>query len=652
MPSYSYDEESDVWPYFAVTLGSLVLVPWTIGVLSPVLFPAKKQTNQVDVAFRPANATHIDSYKSKQLRGRLLSKRNMFLVAGWAALAAALVFIASKEIKVQENTFDPYEIMGVSFSATEKQIKSHYKKLSVKFHPDKIRLTANQTLEEVENVWVEITKAYKSLTDEVTRNNFLEFGHPDGPQPTSHGIALPKWLVEGQGSPFLVGTYALVVGVLLPWFIGTWWSGVKSYTRRGIHNKTAASFFSIMAKEQPDYITHKRILEAISDAEEYKILFPDRTSKQIYELLNDYLNRKHYDDAAKEAVKLGVAARAPKLLDGFADIAIEFKPLEVVQRIIEVQRAVVQAVPLDHLPLGEMLQLPHVSLEKLAKNHSKGYGTASILGFSEAEHKKILGVEKADIAAIKTTANAVPKIDIVDAYFKVPGEDIVTPQSAAHMVLRIRVRPFSAKKPLNLNIAKLKKDLHEDEPISVLKEPTITNSEAPLLPATYAPYFPALHQGKWLVFMTSDKDNKIVEGPGEITRLDVSNLTVESLDDDALIGTFKIQLKNPTPMFPGKFSYKVNVLSTAYFGVDTVEKLNVEIENPVIPADDSDDDEDDDISEPEEDSIAGALATARGQKTSKKKVVEEDDEEDSEEEEDLSDIDTDTEDEAEDPKKK
>lgn len=651
MPSYSYDEESDVWPYFAVTLGSLVLVPWTLSAVYPVLCPPKTQATLPKgvTPFRPPHAADIDSFQSKQRRGKLLSKRNVALVAGWAALIGALVFISQQEVKVKADTFDPYEILGISFSATEKQIKSHYKKLSVKLHPDKIRLAANQTLESVEDAWVQITKAYKALTDEVTRNNFLEFGHPDGPQQTDHGIALPKWLVEGQGSPLLIGVYAIVVGVILPYTIGKWWTGVKSYTRRGIHNKTAAQFFSIMAKEQPDYITHKRILEAVADAEEYKIAFPEYTSKQVYELLDAYLHRKSSKSAA---AMLGVAALAPKLLDGFADIAIEFKPLEVVQRIIEVQRAMVQAVSLDHLPLGEMLQLPHVDFEQVTKN-AKGYGTASILGFKEAQFKEILGVDKSNIESVKNTANAVPKIDIVDAYFKVPGEDVVTPQSAAHLVLRIRVRPFGTKRPLTLDTAKLKHDLHLDEPIEVLKEPTITNSEAPLLPATYAPYFPALHQGKWVVFVTSDKDNKIVEGPGEILRLDVSNLSnlkPGAEVEDGVVGTFKIQLKNPTPMFPGKFSYKVNVLNTAYFGVDAVEKLNIEVKNPEVPVDD--DDDDDDISEPEEDSIAGALATARGQKTKKAAVEDDEDDSDEEEEEDLSDIDTDTEDESEDPKKK
>jgi translocation protein SEC63 len=47
-------------------------------------------------------------------------------------------------------------------SATEKEIKSHYKKLSKMYHPDKVRPTVNETLEMIQDRFVGLTKAYKS----------------------------------------------------------------------------------------------------------------------------------------------------------------------------------------------------------------------------------------------------------------------------------------------------------------------------------------------------------------------------------------------------------------------------------------------------------------------------------------------------------
>ena len=81
--------------------------------------------------------------------------------------------------------YDPFEILGIGRSASDKDIKSHYKKLSRQFHPDKVKLQVNQTIEMVEAYFVELTKAYKSLTDETIRKNWELYGHPDGRQEVS-----------------------------------------------------------------------------------------------------------------------------------------------------------------------------------------------------------------------------------------------------------------------------------------------------------------------------------------------------------------------------------------------------------------------------------------------------------------------------------
>jgi hypothetical protein len=56
------------------------------------------------------------------------------------------------------------------------------------------------------------------LTDDDTRKNYEEFGHPDGKQSFTMGVALPKGLVEGNGM-LLLAFYALAFGLGLPYFI-------------------------------------------------------------------------------------------------------------------------------------------------------------------------------------------------------------------------------------------------------------------------------------------------------------------------------------------------------------------------------------------------------------------------------------------------
>ncbi|RAL59482.1 hypothetical protein DID88_006597 [Monilinia fructigena] len=71
--------------------------------------------------------------------------------------------------------WNPYDILNIKESATEKEIKSHYKRLSLKFHPDKIRPdpAKNQTIESLNDYFVELTKAYKALTDEEIRTTIF-----------------------------------------------------------------------------------------------------------------------------------------------------------------------------------------------------------------------------------------------------------------------------------------------------------------------------------------------------------------------------------------------------------------------------------------------------------------------------------------------
>lgn len=85
-----------------------------------------------------------------------------------------------------------------------------------------------RSIDEVDASYVLINKAYKALTDETVKENFLKYGNPDGPNEIKHGIALPKFLIDGPTSPFLVFVYVLLIAVILPLVVGSWWNGVRS----------------------------------------------------------------------------------------------------------------------------------------------------------------------------------------------------------------------------------------------------------------------------------------------------------------------------------------------------------------------------------------------------------------------------------------
>jgi len=134
-------------------------------------------------------------------------------------------------------------------------------------HPDKARVddATNQTFEVINDRWVEVTKAFKALTDEDIRNNFIQFGNPDGRQSTSFGIALPKFLIaEGNGNYVLV-VYGALLGVLLPLLVGKWWYGTQKLTKDKILISTASKLF----KEYDEDMSESAVVGALSAGDEY-----------------------------------------------------------------------------------------------------------------------------------------------------------------------------------------------------------------------------------------------------------------------------------------------------------------------------------------------------------------------------------------------
>lgn len=67
---------------------------------------------------------------------------------------------------------DYYEILGVNRSASNEEIKSAYRKLAMKYHPDQ-----NQGDKEAEEKFKEVAEAYEVLRDPDKRNMYDRFGH-------------------------------------------------------------------------------------------------------------------------------------------------------------------------------------------------------------------------------------------------------------------------------------------------------------------------------------------------------------------------------------------------------------------------------------------------------------------------------------------
>src|SRR2546423_5418978 len=85
---------------------------------------------------------------------------------------------------------DYYEVLGISRSATDQEIKSAYRRLAVKYHPDKNPNDATS-----EEKFKEAAEAYSVLSDTEQRKRYDRFGHAG----VSSGAGAGAWGAPGFG---------------------------------------------------------------------------------------------------------------------------------------------------------------------------------------------------------------------------------------------------------------------------------------------------------------------------------------------------------------------------------------------------------------------------------------------------------------------
>lgn len=233
--------------------------------------------------YKPVDEDLIQGQKRKQWRRERRLKRIITVFVGYATIAW-MIYLIIVTARTVPKLWDPYSILDISRvrksrngrllallsilqSSSEKQIKRRYKDLSRIYHPDKARPdeSKNQTLETINDYWVGLSKAYKALTDEEVRNNFIQFGHPDGKQSYTIGIALPKFIITDGNGKYVLLVYGLLLGVLLPYVVGKWWYGTQRMTREKVLIASAGKLF----REYNDAMDEGDIVTALSCAEEF-----------------------------------------------------------------------------------------------------------------------------------------------------------------------------------------------------------------------------------------------------------------------------------------------------------------------------------------------------------------------------------------------
>ncbi|KAG2130456.1 translocation protein sec63 [Suillus bovinus] len=645
MANYHYDEAGNMAAYFVISVLVIILLPATFSSLASVSSKRPELDSGCQCTPCIQRRTEVRRHRRGSLLRPKFTRNALLITAGWAAVAFLSFKAANAEI--ENKVYNPFEILEISTGATEKEIKSRFKELSRIYHPDKVKATINVTIEDIANRFVEITKAYKSLTDETIRRNWELFGHPDGRQEVSMGIALPKWVIEGKNNIWVLGVYGILFGGALPTLVGRWWFGNRQKTKDGINAKTAAAFFKALT----DSSDMKEVIGALGQAYRWETTWAgtavglEELEKQVDEkmggqwrevqdlvapggkcegteqralvlLYAHFLRLKISNDALKhEQAKL--LLQAPMLLNALLGISAARSWLIPTLMVMRLHAYVTQAL-LPGKPVAPQAQLPGFDGDA---DVSEGKDLALFISRLEDEGD----IRKTEA---RKAVEGWSRLDVVDVSFKVIGERLITPSSIVFLLVKLRLRQPLQSDALSSVSEKSAKTIREDRE----KDDKFLNSrqgaediEGVTPVWAHAPHWPGLRKPGWWLVLADDKSNRIVVPP-----MKISDVPASCPGKERDYRSYKLQFQAPPNV--GLFTWKVYLISDTLVGEELCQDISLKIDD-ISALNAEEQTAEDEISDPEEDSLAGQMAAMRGGAVKRTAAPEESEEESSTDEE-------------------
>jgi translocation protein SEC63 len=491
--------------------------------------------------------------------------------------------------------------------------------------------------------FVELTKAYKALTDEEIRNNYQQYGHPDGKQSFSIGIALPKFIVTDGNGKYVILVYAALLGVLLPYLVGSWWYGTQRMSKEQVLIESANNLF----REYSEDITEGGIISALSTGVEFQktlkgdkaesgleriesrvlavgemtalaggLTAKDRTKLEDLEggvrrkalgLLWAYLGRVELDDGALNQAKIEVAPIARALNASFNAIALAFGSTGPILASFLTAQNLIQAIPPGASPL---LQLPYITpaIARAIEGDAKTHLTLQqYMQLPEAYRRKLsIGkglLTESQYQTAMNVAKQLPRLQVEKAFFKVTGEKYITPGSLVSLVVKGRFVPPGSENVPEVNELDLEDvDPDEDDLDAILgrqkksgKGEKSAKEDKPVQPPlAYAPYFARNYSPRWNVFLTDSKQGKMAVPPFTFVTFD-KPIFDESGKPTFNMQTLKAQFQAPPQA--GHYTFVMHLICDSYVGFDTKMEVTLVVDEATKAAEIE---AEDDISEPDE----------------------------------------------------
>ena len=506
--------------------------------------------------------------------------------------------------------------------------------MSLKWHPDKAK---SEKLKETNNLkFVEINKAYKTLTDETARKNWEEYGNPDGPTTYSLGIALPSWLVDSKNAFWVLALYGLGFGILVPFFVSQSWNSSTKYTKDNILQSSMALFYrelksKMSMKELTELIgqAHEfepenfkwntpigtgetdKIFAFVKGAQVYNDKFEISTTKQrkmseistrVACFLFCQFHRIELPEASWRADQILVVTKAVHLAsNGLLKIALVRDWTVTTLNSMTISQFLIQAVWENHLPL---LQLPYFTqesslkyLEIVKKPTIRDFLNLSVEARSAALAHMNLSPEQ--VENMVKVARFYPDCNVLNVDFKILGQEEITPEGVITCLVKLKLSRLEDAMKLDMKkeAEKAKKEKVEIEQFafdedgnmveanSASSSDSSANSDFAFQPI-HAPFYAMPRKPFWWICLLSPDLQNFICPP----------ILVKDLYDEKTV-TMQFQ----TPPRPGQVQLRMMLRSDCLYGADLLmdAKFTIQKESKVQKIVDSDWDISDNESEEE-----------------------------------------------------
>jgi translocation protein SEC63 len=285
--------------------------------------------------------------------------------------------------------FDPYEILEIEPGVDVTTIKKAYRKLTLKYHPDK-----NPNNLQAKAKFIMIAKAYESLTDEVARKNFEMYGNPDGPGSMRLAVGLPSFVLNKKNHMPILLLFLILIVIIIPAFVWFWFKNSNKYDESGMIVEDQKIFFeflneNILPRQMPFVLgaalEYSNLKIRQEEAEELNKLwkqFKDQMPKHKEEiipfsnrkaicLIYAYINNHQFStEGLKEDLNV-ILKSAPTLIHNMYQMAIYFTNYKMIDRnfqknfgynciktILEFSQTLHQKIPFGR-DANPFLQFPH-----------------------------------------------------------------------------------------------------------------------------------------------------------------------------------------------------------------------------------------------------------------------------------------------------